>query len=91
MPVVSNAYRKWDSHYSFFDLTVGPSTAMPISKDEELNFYRIPGTNTFEKQYVILEIKGDESDRFLGIQVFSLAGIELWSRNIKASELNVSE
>lgn len=79
------------SHYSFFDLTVGPSTAMPISKDEELNFYRIPGTNTFEKQYVILEMKGDESDRFLGIQVFSLAGIELWSRKIKASELTVSE
>jgi hypothetical protein len=79
------------THYNFFDLTVGPSTAMPISEDKELNFYRIPGTNTFEKQYTILEIKGDEDNRFLDIQVFSLAGLELWSRKIKASELTVFE
>ena len=79
------------SHYSYFDLTVGPSTAMPIVKDTELNFYRIPGTNTFEQQYTILEIKGDEEDRLLEMQIFSLAGLKLWSRTIKASELVPTE
>ena len=75
------------SHYSYFDLTVGPSTAIPITQDSELNFYRIPGTNTFEQQYTILEIRGDEEDRLLEMQIFSLAGLKLWSRTIKASEL----
>ena len=79
------------THYNFFDLTVGPSTAMPLDEDNELNFFRIPGTNTFEQQYTILEIKGDEEDRFLKMQIFSLAGLELWSRTIKASELLVYE
>lgn len=79
------------THYNFFDLTVGPSTAMPIDEDSELNFYRIPGTNTLEQQYVILEIKGDEEDRLLEMQIFSLAGLELWSRTIKANSLVVNE
>ena len=79
------------SHYSYFDLTVGPSTAKPIVKDSELNFYRIPGTNTFEQQYTILEIKGDEEERVLEMQIFSLAGLKLWSRTIKASELVPTE
>ena len=79
------------THYNFFDLTVGPTTAMPLTEENELNFYRIPGTNTFEQQYVILDIKGDEEDRLLEMQIFSLAGLELWSRTIKAKELAVYE
>lgn len=79
------------TNYNFFDLTVGPSTAMPIQEDNELNFFRIPGTNTFEQQYVILEIKGDEEDRLLEMKIFSLAGLKLWSRTIKASELVPTE
>jgi alkaline phosphatase D len=79
------------THYNFFDLTVGPSTAMPIVEDNELNFFRIPGTNTFEQQYTILEIKGDEEDRMLEMQIFSLAGLKLWSRTIKAKDLVVYE
>lgn len=79
------------AHYNFFDLTVGPSTAMPLVEDSELNFYRIPGTHTFEQQYTILEIKGAEEDRLLEMQIFSLAGLKLWSRTIRASELAISE
>ena len=79
------------TNYNFFDLTVGPSTAMPIQEDNELNFFRLPGTNTFEQQYVILEIKGDEEDRLLEMKIFSLAGLKLWSRTIKASELVPTE
>lgn len=79
------------THYNFFDLTVGPCTAMPIEDDNELNFFRIPGTNTFEQQYTILEVKGNEEDRLLKMQIYSLAGLELWSRTIKASELLIYE
>jgi len=79
------------THYNFFDLTVGPSTAMPIVEDNERNFFRIPGTNTFEQQYTILEFKGDEENRVLEMQIFSLAGIKLWSRTIKANDLVVYE
>lgn len=79
------------SYYSFFDWTIGPSTATPLSEDDELNFFRIPGTNTFEQQYGILSIKGEEEARQLEISVFSLAGIQLWSRTIKANELSAFE
>ena len=79
------------THYNFFDLTVGPSTAIPILEDQELNFYRIPGTNTFEQQYAILDFSGDEADRSLDIQIFSLAGSKLWARTIKANYLKVNE
>lgn len=79
------------SYYSFFDWTIGPSTATPLSEDNELNFFRIPGTNTFEQQYGILSIKGEEGARKLEMSVLSLAGIQLWSRTIEANELSMFE
>lgn len=79
------------SYYSFFDWTIGPSTATPVNEDNELNFFRIPGTNTFEQQYGILSIQGEEGTRRLEMQVFSLAGIQLWSRTIEENELTAFE
>ena len=77
------------SYYSFFDLTIGPSTAVPINNDSDLNYFRIPGTNTAEEQYVILEINGNEGNRNLTIKVFNIAGIEIWSRKISEKELSL--
>ena len=79
------------SYYSFFDWTIGPSTATPLREDNELNFFRIPGTNTFEQQYGILSIKGEEGARRLEMTAYSLAGIQLWSRTIEANELSAFE
>ena len=79
------------SFYSFYDLTVGPSTANPIDSDTELNFFRIPGTNTFERQYAIIDIFGQETDRKLKMTVFNLAGVELWSRIIGKEELSAND
>ncbi len=79
------------SFYSFHDLTVGPSTASPLDSDSELNFFRIPGTNTFERQYATIEVYGEETDRKLKMTVFNLAGVELWSRIIGQRELTANE
>ena len=74
------------SYYSFYDLSVGPLSANPII-DNELNFYRVPGTRSFERQYATLKIFGEEEDRKLKISVYSLADIEIWSRILSESQL----
>lgn len=79
------------SFYSFHDLTIGPSTASPLDSDSELNFFRIPGTNTFERQYATIDVYGEETDRKLKMTVFNLAGVKLWSRVIGQRELTANE
>ena len=72
--------------YNIYDLTVGPITAIPAESDE-LNFFRMPGTNTLERQYALLDFEGPENDRQIHIRVMSIEGKEIWSRVIKASQL----
>ena len=79
------------SYYSFYDLTIGPSTAVPINQETELNYFRIPGTNTFEQQFTILKVAGEGNQRSIEINVYSIAGLKLWSRSIKAKELSIIE
>ena len=76
--------------YHFFDLTVGPLTANP-KPDKELNFFRVPGTLSLERQYTILEIFGEEEERKLKVSVYSQADIELWSRIISFEELSLKK
>lgn len=76
--------------YYFYDLTVGPLTANP-KPDKELNFFRVPGTLSLERQYTILEIFGEEEDRKLKISVYSQADIEIWSRIVSFEELSIEK
>ena len=73
--------------YNLFDLTVGPLTANPRDNEDELNFFRMPGSSTFERHFALIDISGPEEDRELTIRVMSLEGELLKSRTIKASEL----
>jgi alkaline phosphatase D len=73
--------------YNLFDLTVGPLTARPEDNSNELNFFRMPGSSTFERQFALIDVSGPEEDRALNLRVMSMEGKELWSREIKASEL----
>jgi alkaline phosphatase D len=77
--------------YSLYDLTLGPLTAEAGERGDELNFFRSPGTSTFERHFALIECTGDESERALTIRVLSMEGKELWNRRIPASELQVAD
>ena len=77
--------------YNLFDLTLGPLTANSEANQDELNFFRMPGTSTFERHFALLDFTGPEEDRAISIRVMSMAGAELWQRTIKASQLQPAE
>ncbi|TVP76729.1 MAG: hypothetical protein EA353_11630, partial [Puniceicoccaceae bacterium] len=75
------------SSYNLQDLTLGPLTAQPSDNQEELNFFRSPGSSTFERHFALIECSGQEDTRALTLRVFSMEGQELWNRRILASDL----
>ena len=79
------------SSYNLFDLTLGPLTANPKDNEDELNFFRMPGSSTFERHFALIDFTGPEEDRQLGIRIMSMEGKELWNRTIKASQLRHPE
>jgi len=73
--------------YNLYDLTLGPLTANPGNNEDELNFFRMPGSSTFERHFALIEFSGSEEERALTIRVMSMEGKELWNRNIPAASL----
>lgn len=73
--------------YNLYDLTLGPLTANPGDNEDELNFFRQPGSSTFERHFALIEFSGPEDERNLTIRVMSMEGKELWNRSIPASSL----
>lgn len=74
------------SSYNLYDLSIGPLTANPKPVDE-LNYFRMPGTNTLERQFALIDFTGPEANRQLTIRVMSIEGKELWNRTIRSKEL----
>ena len=77
--------------YNLYDLTLGPLTANPGNNEDELNFFRQPGSSTFERHFAIIEFAGPEEERRLTIRIMSIEGKELWSRSISASSLQPAD
>lgn len=75
------------SSYNLFDLTVGPLTATPRDNQDELNFFRMPGSSSFERHFALIDFSGPEEERRITIRIMSIEGKELWNREITASEL----
>lgn len=79
------------SSYNLYDLTVGPLTANPRDNEDELNFFRMPGSSTFERHFALIDFTGPEEARQIVMRVMSLEGQELWKREIPASALQPPE
>lgn len=77
--------------YNLYDLTVGALTANPQDNQDELNFFRMPGTSTFERHFALIDISGPEDARALTIRVIGVEGNTLWSRTISREELETPE
>ncbi|MGB0416686.1 MAG: alkaline phosphatase D family protein [Coraliomargarita sp.] len=73
--------------YNLHDLTVGPLTAAPRENEDELNYFRVPSTNTLERHFALVEFSGPEEDRQLTMRIMSMEGDELWNRTLKANDL----
>lgn len=74
--------------YPLYDLTVSALTSGPSKpvKEEATTPY-VEGTTVTKHNYGLLEISGKRTDRVLKINVLDKDGKELWTREIKASEL----
>lgn len=75
--------------YPLYDLTVSPLTAGPTDTDEarNLNHLRLPGTLYAGRSFATLDVRGPRTDRVLTIAIRDVAGREVWSREVRASEL----
>lgn len=77
--------------YNLHDLTVGPLTANPGDNSKELNFFRMPGSSTFERQFALIDVTGPEDGRILTVRTISMEGKELWAREINQSQLQPAD
>ncbi|MFP4261204.1 MAG: alkaline phosphatase D family protein [Opitutales bacterium] len=75
------------SSYNLYDLTVGPLTAKPRENQDELNYFRMPGTSTFERHFARLDVSGPEEARELTLRILDTRGELIWTRTIPAAEL----
>jgi len=79
------------SGYPLFDLTVAPVTARPAENTQELNFFRVPTTSVFERNFATLQASGPENARELTLAVYNAIGEEQWSKTLTAAELGYSD
>ncbi|MCS6989429.1 MAG: alkaline phosphatase family protein [Chloroherpetonaceae bacterium] len=74
--------------YPLYDLTVSPLTSgVNVNAAKEENAYRVPDTIVTERNFAILKFSGPLKDRAMTITIYNKDGNALWSRTIKASEL----
>jgi alkaline phosphatase D len=75
--------------YPLYDLTISPLTAGPTDTDEARNgnHLLVPGSLYADRNFATLDFSGPREDRLLTITVYATDGGEVWSREIRASEL----
>lgn len=77
--------------YNLYDLTVGPLTATPSDNLQELNYFRVPATSAFERQFALIDFHGPEENRQLTIRMMTMEGEELWSRTLQEKMLRAAD
>ena len=75
------------SVYPLYDLTCSSLTAGSNNNREKLNVYKLEETIVGQHNFGILNVSGPRKDRVLNIKIFDKNGKELWSKDIKATDL----
>ncbi|MBC2596190.1 alkaline phosphatase D family protein [Ruficoccus amylovorans] len=70
-----------------YEVTVGPMTGRPSEDTGELNYFRVPNTTVFERQFATLRFHGPEDARQLTTTLYNADGIEQWSRTFNRSDM----
>lgn len=73
--------------YPLYDLTCSPLTSGAYDDREELNMYNIEETLFGKHNFGLLNVSGPRKDRILNIKIFDKDGKQVWTKDIKASEL----
>ncbi|WP_309385059.1 alkaline phosphatase D family protein [Cerasicoccus frondis] len=70
-----------------YELSLGPLTQRPADATRELNFFRVPSSSTFQRQFAMLKFHGAESDRQLTVTVYNGLGDQLWTQTLALSDM----
>jgi alkaline phosphatase D len=73
--------------YPLYELTVSALTSGPRNVPEEANTLRVPATYVGARNFGMLTFSGTARERTLRISIHDVAGKVLWTREIKATEL----
>jgi len=74
--------------YPLYDLTVSPLTAgVSVNAAKEENALRVPETIVTEHNFAILKFSGKQKERVLTITIYNKDGNTIWSRELKAQDL----
>jgi Phosphodiesterase/alkaline phosphatase D len=74
--------------YPLYDLTVSPLTSgVSVNAAKEENALRVPETIVTEHNFGILKFSGKQKERVLTITIYNKDGNLLWTKEIKASDL----
>jgi len=70
-----------------YELSMGPLTDRPVDQTNEVNFYRVPSTGTYERQFALLKFHGPEDNRQLTITMCNRNGDPLWEQTLAAKDM----
>ncbi|QYY36250.1 alkaline phosphatase D family protein [Ruficoccus sp. ZRK36] len=70
-----------------YELTLGPLTGRPAEETSELNYFRVPGTTVFERQFATLSFHGAEGSRQLTVTVYDADGNQKWTRTFDRADM----
>lgn len=72
-----------------YEITASPLTASPFTEapQREENPYRLEGTLTPQRNFLLLSVSGPEKARTLTITAYNSAGQKLWEKSLSAQEL----
>ncbi|MBW1298199.1 alkaline phosphatase D family protein, partial [Aquimarina litoralis] len=73
--------------YPLYDLTCSSLTAGSNNNQEKLNVYRLKETIVGQHNFGILNVSGPRKARVLTINIFDTNGKEIWTKQIKATDL----
>jgi len=76
--------------YPLYELTCSPLTSGVFTgARKEANTLRVEGTLVEEQNFALMKFSGKREERALTMSIYNKDGKELWSRTIKASDLQV--
>ncbi len=70
-----------------YELSMGPLTDRPTESTKEMNFYRVPSTGTYQRQFALLDFHGPEGARELTITMCDSLGEKLWTQTIPQQDM----
>jgi alkaline phosphatase D len=74
---------------AIYDFTCSSITSGTHADPKEVNSLQVPGSLIAQHNYGLINVSGDKANRALRLRAMDKTGKEIWSRDIKASELKV--